>query len=97
MISLTHHNDGKEKSKSHEVGITEPEFYNMEHDVWSHNFFDITGYGETKEEALKDFKKKFIYVMDEWRAFEKMLFETDYMENHIVEVNCLGWETMLHS
>lgn len=87
MISLTHHNDGKEKSKSHEVGITEPEFYNMEHDVWSHNFFNITGYGETKEEALKDFKKKFIYVMDEWRAFEKMLFETDYLERTLKDSN----------
>lgn len=80
MISLTYYNDGKEKSQSHEIGITEPEFYNVDHDVSSHNFFNIIGYGETKEEALNDFKKKFIYVMDEWRAFEKMLFETDCIE-----------------
>lgn len=47
----------------------------------------MIGYGETKEEALEDYKKKFGYVMDELRAFERMLFETDVVENNMVEID----------
>ena len=28
--------------------------------------------------------------MKEWQSFEKMLFETDVIENDILEVDCLG-------
>ena len=28
--------------------------------------------------------------MKEWQTFEKMLFETDAIENNILEVDCLG-------
>lgn len=52
MLRLNHYNDGKEKSQSHEIRIRECRFYCAEYDVFSHNPFDITGYGETKEEAL---------------------------------------------
>lgn len=88
MIRLTHCDDGKGKSQSHEIFLEETPFYNAEHDVCTHDIFDLIGYGETKEEALEDFRKKFSYVMDEWRAFEKMLLETDILEDSIVEVPC---------
>ena len=92
MIRLTHYDDRKEKSQSHEISLDETPFYNAEHDVWTHDTFELIGYGETKEEALEDFKKKFAYVMDEWRAFEKMLLETDILGDSIIEVDCTGNE-----
>lgn len=87
MLRLNHYNDGKEKYQSHEIRIRECRFYCAEYDVFSHNPFDITGYGETKEEALEDFKRKFNYVMRELKAFEKMLFETNVIETDIVELD----------
>lgn len=89
MINLTHHDDGKGKFQSHEVSISESDFYNPEHDVFSHNPFDITGYGSTKEEAIEDFKIKFEYVLAEWNTFEKILF-CPAIQINIVEVDCLG-------
>lgn len=90
MIELTHYDDGKEKSKSHEITIKERDFYNAELNVWSHNPFDVCGYGETKEEAIEDFKKKFIYIMRELKAFEMMLLDTDMITDNIMEVDRYG-------
>lgn len=92
MIELTHYDDGKKKFQSHEVSIKEQYFYNAKYDVTSHNVFSLIGYGETKEEALEDYKKKFSYIMDNLRAFERMLFETDVIENNMVEVDASGNE-----
>lgn len=92
MIRLTHYDDRKEKSQSHEIGLDETPFYNAEHDVYTHDILELVGYGETKEEALENFKKKFTYVMAEWRAFEKMLLEADILEDNIVNVDCYGNE-----
>lgn len=89
MINLTHHDDGKGKFQSHEVSISESDFYNSEHDVFSHNPFDITGYGSTKEEAIEDFKRKFEYVLAEWNAFEKILC-CPAIQLNITEVDCFG-------
>lgn len=86
MLRLSHYNDGKEKSQSHEVTISDVNrSYNAEHDIFSLNPFDITGYGATQEEALENFKEKIDYVLREWRAFEKMLFETDVVSNSITD------------
>ena len=90
MIELMHYDDGKEKSQSHEVAIIEYDFYNAYENVWSHNPFDICGYGETKEEAIEDFKKKFRYIMRELKAFEMMLLQTDMITDNIIEVDCEG-------
>lgn len=87
MLRLNHYNDHKAKYQSHEIRLRDCRFYDVEYDVFSFNPFDITGYGETKEEALEDFKRKFKYVVNEWKAFEKMLFETDVIENGIVELD----------
>ena len=88
-MDLVYHNDHKEKWQSHAISVKDDEsFYNHEYGVFSHDPFDITGYGETKEEALEEFKKKFMYVMNELRAFETLLFDTDLIENNIIEVDC---------
>lgn len=92
MIEMIYHNDHKEKLQSHEIAIRESEFYNAEVDVWSHNPFDITGYGATKEEAIEDFKNKFRYVMRELKAFEMILLDTDVIIDNIVVVDCMGKE-----
>ena len=92
MIKLAYHNDGKQKWQSHEIYLKEDEFYNNEFGVLSHNPFDIYGYGETKEEALEEFIKRFKYIMDEWRAFENMLLNTNIVTDSIVAVDCLGKE-----
>ena len=92
MIKLAYHNDGKHKWQSHEIYLKEDDFYNSEFDVFSHDPFDICGYGETKEEALEEFKKKFQYVMNEWRAFEDMLFNTNIITDSIITVDCFGKE-----
>ena len=90
MIGLMHYDDGKEKSQLHEITIREYDFYNADVNVWSHNPFDICGYGETKEEAIEDFKKKFRYIMRELKAFEMMLLDTDVITDNIIEVDCEG-------
>ena len=91
MLRLSHYNDSKEKSQSHEIILQDNcLFYNAEYDIFSLNPFDITGYGSTKEEALENFKRKFTYVMHEWHAFEKMLFETNIIEDDILDVDCFG-------
>lgn len=89
-MNLTHHDDGKQRWQSHEVGISEKVFFNPEHEVFSHNFMDLTGYGETKEQAVADFKRKFRYLLDEWNAFAKLLLDSDIAENEMIEVDCFG-------
>lgn len=90
MIEMTYHNDGKEKFQSHEIEIRENDFIDSEYMLFSHNPFDITGYGATKEEAIEDFKNKFRYIMKELRAFETMLLDTDVITDNIIEVDCFG-------
>ena len=86
-MNLVHFNDGKGKWQSHEIFVKDNNnFYNSEFDVFSHNPFDITGYGETKDDALNDFKKKFDYIMKELKVFETFLYETNLIEDNIVEV-----------
>ena len=90
MIELIHYDDSKEKSQSHEVTIIEHDFYNAEANIWSHNPFDIFGYGATKEEAIEDFRKKFRYIMRELKAFETMLLDRDMITDNIMEVDRNG-------
>lgn len=87
---MTYHNDGKEKFQSHEIEIRENDFIDSEYMLFSHNPFDITGYGATKEEAIEDFKNKFRYIMKELRAFETMLLDTNVITDNIIEVDCRG-------
>lgn len=89
MIYLTHHDDGKGKLQSHEISISETDFYNSEYDICSHNILAITGYGSTKEEAVEDFKRQFEYVLAEWNAFGNLL-SNPAVQLNITEVDCLG-------
>lgn len=93
MIQLIYHNDHKEKFNSYEVHITEPhKCYNRELDVWSHNPFDVYGYGGTKEEAIEKFKNNLSFVIKELQAFETMLRDTNVITDNIIEVDCFGKE-----
>ncbi len=90
MIGLTHYDDRKEKWQSHEITIGDSGFFNAEFGIYSHDPFDITGYGRTKDEAIEDFKNKFKYVMRELKAFETMLLDTDMITDNIIEVDGRG-------
>ena len=79
-MKLQYYNDGKEKFQSHEISLVEDNFYNKEYDIVSYNPFDIVGYGATKEEAIEDFKKKFVFVMTELKSFENKLLSTNDIE-----------------
>ena len=85
LMKIAHHNDGKEKWQSHTCYLF--------NDVDGYYEFDITnirGYGETKEEAIQNLKKELEYYFNEIHALEKMLYETDVLDNDIIEVDCLG-------
>ena len=94
MIQLTHYNDGKEKHQSHEVSLKVPHGINSKrfNAYIEYDFSEITGYGETKEEALNDFMNKFNYMLDEWQAFANMLNDTNVITDNILEVDCTEHE-----
>jgi hypothetical protein len=54
------------------------------------NFSDLLGFGETYEEALKDFKVRFSGYKDRLDAFERLLFNTDVLTP--IKVDCFGRE-----
>ena len=93
MVKLAHHDDGKEKRQSHSISIYSDHTAHsnlIEHGIYSMDLTELTGYGNTKEEAIQDFQEKFDYLISEWKAIEKMLFETDILTNDVLEVDCLG-------
>lgn len=90
MIKLMHYDDTKQKSQSHEIYLKDESVYNPETETFNHDIFDICGYGATKEEAYEDFKKKFKYVLNEYKKLEIKIFgDKDYI-NKTTEVNCFG-------
>lgn len=95
-IKLAHYDDGKKKCESHEVYLKDTDFYH-EVGVYNHNIFDAIGYGETKEEALENLKKKLDFLFEELRALEKMIFETDVLTDNMIEVDCSGKEIVKRS
>ena len=48
------------------------------------------GHGETEEEAIENLKKELEQCFNELHALEKMLYETDVLNNDVVKVDCLG-------
>ena len=90
-MHLTHYDDGKQKWQSHEISIKDDDgFSNVELGIYSHDITDINGYGETKEQALKDFKTKLEWLFSEYKKLEHEIFETANLEDAIVEVDCCG-------
>ena len=92
MFKLAHYNDGKENYQSHEISLQEKDFHNEKLNLFSHDISDVTGYGETREEALKDFMKKMEYLFNEYRALETMLFDTNVLHDSMIEIDCTGKE-----
>ena len=94
MIQLTHYDDGKGKYQSHEVSLKVPHGVNNKklNSYIEYDFSEITGYGETKEEALNDFMKKFNYMLNEWQEFANMLNDTNVVTDNMLEVDCVGHE-----
>ena len=85
LMKIAHHNDGKGKWQSHTCYL-----FNDANDYHDFDITNIRGYGETKEEAIQNLKKELEYYFNELRALEKMLYETDVLDNDIIEVDCLG-------
>ena len=78
---LTHCNDGKEKWQSHEIEFNEDNFADYKRMIFGLDPTSITGYGSTKEEAFKDFKEKFCFVMEKLKEFESTLNSIDAIDN----------------
>ena len=85
LMKIAHHNDGKEKWQSHNCYL-----FNAADDYHEFDITNIHGYGETKEEAVENLKKELKYYFNELHVVEKMLYETDVLDDNIVEVDCLG-------
>lgn len=85
LMKIAHHNDGKEKWQSHTCYL-----FNDANDYPEFDITNIHGYVETKEEAIKNLKKELEYYFNELHALEKMLYETDMLDNNTIEVDCLG-------
>ena len=85
LMKIAHHDDGKEKWQSHTCCL-----FNDSDRYHNFDLTNIYGYGETKEEAIENLKKELAYYFDELHALEKMLYETDVLDNDVVEVDCLG-------
>ena len=92
MVKLVHYNDGKEKYDSHEIYLKEDNFCIDEFDLFSISPFDVSGYGATKEEALKDFMRKMDHVFIEWKTIKEVLFNTNVLTDNMIEVNYCGEE-----
>lgn len=85
LMKIAHYDDGKEKWQSHACYL-----FNDASDYHEFDITNIWGYGETKEEAIENLKKELEHYFSELLALEKMLYETDVLDNNIIEVNCLG-------
>lgn len=82
---LVHHDDGKGKWQSHEVYLQYPEFSECLMK------FEGRGYGETLEEAFKDFREQYQKALKEAEALATMVLDTDALWPP-TEVDCLGKE-----
>ena len=85
LMKIAHHNDGKEKWQSHRCNL-----FNDSDEYHNFDLTDIYGYGETKEEAIKELKRGLEDYFREIHVLEKMIYETDVLDNDIVEVDCCG-------
>ena len=95
QLVLLHYDDGKEKWESHEVSAGVYDTENNE--LQNYSLIDICGYGETRLEALKEFKKGLDDLILTISNFEKIVSETIKKEEigepvSYVEVDCCGKE-----
>lgn len=85
LMKIAYYNDGKEEWGSHSCYL-----FNDANDYHEFDITNIRGYGETKEKAIQNLKKELEYYFNELHALEKMLYETDVLDNDIIKVDCLG-------
>lgn len=83
---LSHYDDGKGKFQSHEISI---------HTMGLNRLDDVDvdlfgGYGETKEEAIEDFKSHFNEWMKSLIEFQQRINSGDPDVIKTVETDCLG-------
>lgn len=95
QLVLLHYDDGKEKWQSHEVSAGLYDTKNNK--LKDYGLFDICGYGETRLEALKEFKKELDDLILVMNHFEGIISETIKKEEtgesvSYVEIDCLGKE-----
>lgn len=84
-MKIAHHNDGKENWESHTCYL-----FNDANDYHDFDITSIRGYGQTREEeAVDNLRKELEYYFNELHLVEKMLYETDVLDNDIVEVDCV--------
>lgn len=86
-IKLCHYDDGKERIQSHEIYLKEENYCNIEYGIFSHDIFDIRGYGETEEEAMENFREKIKILFKELKALEKILLNPNIFEIDKIEVD----------
>ena len=93
-MKLVCHNNGKEKFDSFDISFKDDYNFSIKNasELFSHDLSDVHGYGESIEDALSDFKRKIAYLFDEYRAIEKILFETNVYTDNIIQVDCFGKE-----
>lgn len=83
---LAHYDDGKEKFQSHEISIHTmglDNLYGVDADLFG-------GYGNTKEEAIEDFKSHFNEWMKSLIEFQQRINSDDPDAVKTVETDCLG-------
>ena len=85
LMKIAHHDDGKRKWQSHTCYL-----FNGANDYHEFDITNIHGYGETKEKAIENLKKELEQCFNELHALEKMLYETDVLDNDVVKVDYLG-------
>ena len=90
-IKLAHYDDGKQKYQSHEVSIFDDvdEYCTETGTFGIHDLAAIVGYGESKEQARKDFIAKFNSAFEQLKVFHRKLNSSnEYIEE--VEVDYTG-------
>lgn len=83
-LKLAHYNDGKEKRQSHEVSFGEYCEYTKK---ISSPELSFSGYGETYDEALEDFKRQLRDVRDDLSDFIELL---DKNQLQPVKIDCVN-------
>ena len=100
MLLLQHYDDGRNNPQSHKVSFGKF-LYNKDAEeldkgkTWvklerdGYNMFDLAGYGATRDEAVKDFEKKFYAFVNNVNGVLENWKNGDYSRG-FVEINYLG-------
>lgn len=81
-IRFGHYEDGKNKSQSHQI-----EMYDYMLGVPMENMY---GHGDDIGAATKDFVRNTVEAALKMILIAETASDSEYMENHIVEVDCMG-------